>query len=72
MVANRTRAANSTLRDRLGGTLPAAIGSFGGDSEFLLRGAGGMNHRGRRALGPGTYPPFTGSSSTANLIMDLW
>ena len=50
----------------------AVISSLGGDSsEFLLREAGGVSHRGHPALRPGTFPPFTRSSSTANLIMDL-
>ena len=52
----------------------AVINSLGGDSEFLLfllREAGGVSHRGHPALRPGTFPPFTRTSSTANLIMDL-
>ena len=49
----------------------AVISSLGGDSEFLLREAGGVSHRGHPALRPGTFPPYTRSSSTANLIMDL-
>ena len=49
----------------------AVISSLGGDSEFLLREAGGVSHRGHPALRPGTFPPFTRGSSTANLIMDL-
>ena len=49
----------------------AVISSLGGDSEFLLREVGGVSHRGHPALRPGTVPPFTRSSSTANLIMDL-
>ena len=49
----------------------AVISSLGGDSEFLLREAGGVSHRVHPALRPGTFPPFTRSSSTANLIMDL-
>ena len=52
----------------------AVINSLGGDSEFLLfllREAGGVSHRGHPALRPGTFPPFTRGSSTANLIMDL-
>ena len=49
----------------------AVISSLGGDSEFLLREAGGVSHRGHPALRPGTFPPFTRGSSTASLIMDL-
>ena len=49
----------------------AVISSLGGDSEFLLHEAGGVSHRGHPALRSGTFPPFTRSSSTANLIMDL-
>ena len=39
----------------------AVISSLGGDSEFLLREAGGVSHRGHPALRPGTFPPFTRS-----------
>ena len=47
------------------------ISSLGGDSEFLLREAGGVSHRGHPALRRGTFPTSTRCRSTANLIMDL-
>ena len=49
----------------------AVISSLGSDNEFLLRESGGVDHRGNPTLRPGSFPPFTRSSSTVNLIMDL-
>ena len=49
----------------------AVISSLGLDNEFLLREPGGVNHRGHPTLRHGSFPPFTRSSSTVNLIMDL-
>ena len=49
----------------------AVISSLGADDEFVLREAGGVNYRGHPTLRRGTFPPFTRSSSTANLILDL-
>ena len=49
----------------------AVISSIGTDDEFLLREPGGVNHRGHPTLRQGSFPAFTRSSSTVNLIMDL-
>ena len=56
----------SPSRDRISGDAAGA-----GDSEFLLREAGGVSHRGHPALRPGTFPPFTRTSSTADLVHAL-
>ncbi len=47
------------------------VTALGNGAEWQVRKPGGRDHRGRRVLAPGEFPPFDPASSTVRLIEDL-